>query len=74
MLIVKQRKKENIMFYRVLYSNPSNARDNEVRYVKSLQDAITFAPAGKVINIASRVDHVPADFVLYESARAELFL
>ena len=74
MLIVKQRKKENSMFYRVLYSNPSNARDKEVRYVESLADAITFAPAGKIISIASLVDHVPADFVLYESARAELFL
>ena len=62
------------MFYRVLYTNPSNARDNEVRYVESLADAITFAPAGKIISIASLVDHVPSDFVLYESARAELFL
>lgn len=62
------------MFYRVLYSNPSNAYDKEVRYVKSLADAVTCAPSGKIIAVASLVDHVPSDFILYESTRSELFL
>lgn len=62
------------MFYKVLYVNPNNHRDREIRYFTSLDNAITNTPAGKVVALASIASYVPDSFVLYDSVRTELFL
>lgn len=62
------------MFYKVLYVNPKNNYDREVRYFKSLDDAMANTPASKVISAVSLAPYVPDSFVLYENVRAELFL